>query len=164
MRFTLLYALCLTSFAVTMDAAPTSIIEMPKDLVNYDDYNFNMTRKFYNTTNTSNTTNMTNTSNTTNTAKNCSSRSKVIIPPYINVSNHTDTCDMCMSFVNEVRDLLEKGNTTIVPLNHWISMICHDIYGPSARECYNITHATDMIIQDILHNSSTTVCDQMKQC
>ena len=58
----------------------------------------------------------------------------------------------------------KKGNTTIVPLNHWISMICHDIYGPSARECYNITHATDMIIQDILHNSSKTVCHQMKQC
>jgi hypothetical protein len=145
MKFTLLYALCLTSFAVTMNAAPTSIIEMPKDLVNYDDYNFNMTRKFYNTT------------------KN-STRSKVIIPPCLNASNHTNTCDMCMSFVNELRDLLEKGNTTIIPLNHWISMICHDIYGPSAKECYNITHATDMIIQDILHNSSKTVCHQMKQC
>ena len=145
MKFTLLYALCLTSFAVTMNAAPTSIIEMPKDLVNYDDYNFNITREFYNTT------------------KN-STRSKVIIPPCLNASNHTNTCDMCMSFVNELRDLLEKGNTTIIPLNHWISMICHDIYGPSAKECYNITHATDMIIQDILHNSSKTVCHQMKQC
>ena len=74
------------------------------------------------------------------------------------------TCSTCEHFIDTARVFLEKGNSTIVPMIKVISQICHKIYGPAAKECYLITNNTDEWIQDVLHNSSYTVCQQMSQC
>lgn len=156
MRFTLLLAVCLSSFAV--EAAPTAIIKMPKDVVNYTKLNYNMTNMNLNKTNM-------NLNKTNKTNINLNKTKKVIVMyPCLEMYDPTNPCSDCINFVDELRVILEKNNSTIIPLIQWISMICHNIYGPSAKECYNITHAIDNIMGDVLHNSSKVVCHQMAQC
>ena len=87
-----------------------------------------------------------------------------VLQPESAINQRLNNCTTCLHFIDDVKGLLEKGNSTIIPLIHMIAEICHKIYGPAAKECYNITHHTDEWIQDMLHNSSKTICHEMGQC
>ena len=79
-------------------------------------------------------------------------------------ANNLDSCETCEKFIDTARVFLQKGNETIIPMIKVIAEICHKIYGPAAKECYAITNNTDKWIDNVLNNSSLTICHEMKQC
>ena len=57
-----------------------------------------------------------------------------------------------------------EGDKIVGPLLNIISMICHDIYGPAAKQCYDITSNTSAFINFINNHTSSYLCHEMHVC
>lgn len=73
-------------------------------------------------------------------------------------------CSMCLSIVKVVQKEISEGDKIVGPLLKIISGICHAIYGPSAKQCYDISSNTTALINYITHHNATYLCEQMHVC
>ena len=73
-------------------------------------------------------------------------------------------CTACRSIVKVVQKELSEGDKIVGPLLKMISAICHAVYGPVAKQCYDITSNTSAIIDYITHHNATYLCEQMHIC
>ena len=73
-------------------------------------------------------------------------------------------CKRCETVVDLVKKELAEGDKIVGPLLNIISMICHDIYGPAAKQCYDITSNTSAFINFINNHTSSYLCHEMRVC
>ena len=73
-------------------------------------------------------------------------------------------CTTCQSIVKVIQKELSDGDKIIGPLLKMITSICHSIYGPAAKQCYDITSNTTAVIDYITHHNATYLCRQMHVC
>ena len=73
-------------------------------------------------------------------------------------------CKSCETIVDLVKKEVAEGDKIIGPLLNIISMICHDIYGPAAKQCYDITSNTSAFINFINNHTSSYLCHEMHVC
>ena len=73
-------------------------------------------------------------------------------------------CTTCKSIVKVVQKELEEGDKIIGPLLNLITMICHKLYGPTAKQCYDIASNATSVINYITHHNTTFLCKQMDMC
>lgn len=66
--------------------------------------------------------------------------------------------------VKVIQKELSDGDKIIGPLLKMITSICHSIYGPAAKQCYDITSNTTAVIDYITHHNATYLCRQMHVC
>ena len=83
---------------------------------------------------------------------------------YSNYFEPMDNCTTCESIVKIVQKELSDGDKIVGPLLKMISTICHNIYGPAAKQCYDITSNTTAVIDYITHHNATYLCKQMHAC
>lgn len=76
----------------------------------------------------------------------------------------TINCTICLSVVKIVQKELSEGDKIIGPLLKMISGICHSIYGPTAKQCYDITSNATAVINYITHHNATYLCEQIHIC
>ena len=73
-------------------------------------------------------------------------------------------CTTCQSIVKVIQKELSEGDKIVGPLLNIISTICHAIYGPAAKQCYDITSNATAVIDYITHHNATYLCSQMHAC
>jgi hypothetical protein len=82
----------------------------------------------------------------------------------MDIDTALDKCSQCHMVVEHLQAALRQGNHTVGPLLELIERICHLIFGPAAKECYDITHnATDFVNYILTHNA-TYLCEQIGDC
>lgn len=82
----------------------------------------------------------------------------------VDIDTALDKCSQCLVVIEHLQVALKQGNHTVGPLLELIERICHHIFGPAAKECYDITHnATDFVNYILTHNASY-LCHQIGDC
>ena len=83
---------------------------------------------------------------------------------FFNAALAMNSCDNCINTVDFVREEIKRGDKIVGPLLEFIRFICHSIYGPAARQCFDITSNATQFIEYIINHNSTYICHQAKIC
>tara|TARA_A100001011_G_C13583530_1_gene545307 strand:+ start:30 stop:371 length:342 start_codon:yes stop_codon:yes gene_type:complete len=89
---------------------------------------------------------------------------EVVTYDYRDFNNEFMDCKKCETVVDLVKKEIAEGDKIVGPLLNLISMVCHDIYGPAAKQCYDITSNTSAFINFINNHTSSYLCHEMHVC